>query len=133
MRTAPPHDRRLTGRVEALTPDTLALRTDGKVRRLGLGEIRTLELPTEKTEHLSGALVGLITGGLLGAALGSAIETGSTRGLGGAMNGLMLGAPIGLAAGYVFLGHEEWVGVPLERLRVGLGPGRLRLEIPLGR
>jgi hypothetical protein len=136
--------------VRAHLDTVLALRVDSgqSVKVLG-SELRELDLSRGRASRGRGAFkggrIGLIAG--VGAAIVAGIATGCLNGPYDAFNQrasnnvycIRWGAA-GIVAGFTAVGaligdrlppRENWVKVPLNRLQVGLAPGRARLFIRL--
>lgn len=128
---------RLTGSFIAVADDSLSFVVRGDVHRLAVTDIKTLQVSTGKKSHVVGTLVGGVTGALAGAWLGASIDQALTDhcteycGWTGGLIGFITGGIGGLFAGYHWLAHERWENVPIESLRVSVGPGLVQLAIGL--
>jgi len=126
---------RVTASFISVVEDTLAFETQGDLRRLALPDIQTLQVSTGKQSHLVGTIAGGFTGALVGMIVGMGIDEALDDycieycGLRGAFYGFLVGAVGGVFAGYHLLAKEEWADVNIEGLRVGLGPGSVRIYV----
>jgi len=135
MAPAGPGTCRIEGSLARMSGDTVALTTAGSPSRHALNAVRRLEVSRGRRSYwLVGAGAGLLVGGGVTYAVlhtgGStalcdrsanqdAIGSGECLALtaGGALVGAGLGALVGS-----LIRTERWERVPLDRLRVGLGP-----------
>ncbi len=129
--------RHYVGTFVAWKADTLVVETKGHILALPPDSVTKLEVSQgQKRNTREGVLIGLLVGGVVGAVIGYASyeECVAGRdclgdlGLGvnvaaggviGVLGGLVAGAFIGLA-----VETDRWVDVPLDRLRVSVGPQR---------
>ena len=132
-----PPTKRVTGSLIAISDDSLSLQVRGQIRRLALTDVSTLQLSAGRKPTVAGTVVGGLTGALAGLWIGASIENATTEGcteycgLGGGLIGFAVGGIGGLFAGYFLLTRERWTDVPVESLRVGIGPAWLRFEVAL--
>ncbi len=129
--------RRYVGTFVAWKGDTLVVETKGYTLALPLDSVTKLDVSRgRKTNTGEGAVIGLLVGGVVGAVIGYAsyeecvggwacfgdLGPGvnvAAGGVIGGLGGLVAGAFIGLA-----IETDRWQEVPLDRLRVSLGPQR---------
>ena len=129
--------RHYVGTFVAWKADTLVVETKGHILALPPDSVTKLEVSQgQKRNTREGVLIGLLVGGVVGAVIGYASYEECVGGwaclgdLGpgvnvvaggviGGLGGLVTGAFIGLA-----IQTDRWREVPLDRLRVSLGPQR---------
>ncbi len=112
--------------------DSLVIQSNGDTLYVPVDRVTRLDVSRgRKTNTGTGAVIGLLVGGVVGAAIGYAsYEEGGFGDLGpgvnvvaggviGGLGGLVTGAFIGLA-----IQTDRWREVPLDRVRVSLGPQR---------
>lgn len=133
----PPTGRR-TGSYLGMSHDSLTFEIRGEAQRVAVSDIASLEMSTGEKSRVPGTIVGAVTGALAGAWLGVTIDKASTDprctdycDLTGGVIGFVVGAIGGAVAGYSWLGHEKWRDVPVESLRMSIGPGKLQLQIAI--
>jgi hypothetical protein len=118
--------------------DSLVVETKGHTLTVPLDSVTKLDVVRgQKSRAGAGALIGLFVGGVAGAFIGSASEKDCAQGLfsglcsgfsgmataGGATAGI-LGGLVAWALIGRLIKTDRWQEVPLDRLRVSLGPQR---------
>jgi hypothetical protein len=139
--SAPPT---ITGRLVALTPDSMSVAAGGDTTAISQAAITGLEAPLEHgTSEGRGAGLGAVLGALAGGVLGGATwhpctETGwfacfmypsqgeqiALGAVGGAAGGALLGLIIGS-----MIPAETWVPVNRSGVQIGLAPGVARVTL----
>ncbi len=137
MRGPPPQS---VGTFWAWEADSLIMESNGNALALPLNSVTKLEVSQGQKSHtVEGAIIGLLVGGVAGAAIGyasyqkcepqgeffscildfgpeqSALGGALVIGLGGGVVGALIGRSIKT---------DRWAEVPLDRVRVSLGPQR---------
>ena len=120
----------LVGSVVALRTDTLVVQDEAQATPLAIPftSVTRLHLSVNKGRTLEGMAIGLLAGALAGFAVAASVE--EPRGFGGPFTGLvaiLVGPPVGMLIGGIWgsqIRRNRWEEVPLDRLRVSLGPQR---------
>jgi hypothetical protein len=124
---------RHVGTLTALTAQAVTLRVEDMATAVPLDSVTRLEVSRGRKSHLlEGIGIGFLAGAGLGALVGAAVDCtqllgttsnqASCTGLGaaaGAASGLLIGAAVG-----ALNKTDRWEEVPLDRLRVSVGPQR---------
>ncbi len=122
---------RLVGRVVTLTADSCVLKIEGRAdtTAIALASLTKLEVRRGQRSHwLEGAAIGVVAGMVVGYTFSYPLGAACTAEVydrciatGGSLIGGVLGFLIGADLGRKYKG-DRWQRVPLDRLRVGLGP-----------
>ena len=121
---------RVTGSFISVTQDSLRFDVRGDTRRLALSDIKTLQVSAGQGSHLQGTIFGGVVGAVGGALVGAAVA-GEDDELGNGFIGFWVGGAVGAALGWALLTPEKWVTVPLEDLRLSVGPGLIYFQFGL--